>query len=82
MTEVLSQQVGKRWFKLLAFGDPTRIPIVQAEASYSVKDQYWPNSKDHGKKVWTITGKGSKKYRNQIIDHLEGKYFDGNPEAN
>ena len=75
MTEVHTQQVGKRWFKLVAFDDPSKNAIAEVEASYSVKDQYWINSPDRGKLVWTITGTGSKKYRQQIIDHLEGKYF-------
>lgn len=83
MTTVQSSQVGKRWFKLNAFDDTEQIADV--EASYEKVGFRWDHKQ--GKYIkdslkWTITGIGSKKYRQQIIDHLEGKYFNGDSETN
>lgn len=88
MTEVHTQQVGKRWFKLIAFDDPRKNPIAEVEASYSNNiGEFFPNNPPGQRfglpfKEWTITGLGSRKYRQQIIDHLEGKYFNGDSETN
>lgn len=51
-------KVGKRWF--ICKGDG-----IDVEATYSI----WTDWKDQWKmkKKWSITGKGSKKYREQII---------------
>lgn len=84
MTEVHAKQVGKRWFKLIAFDDPTKNPIAEVEASYSTHGGKWLGlGNGFGKPGmnWTLTGLGARKYRQQIIDHLEGKYFDGNSET-
>lgn len=77
MIELYSSKVGKRWFVITAFDEEATNPkpIANVEASYSVRDWMWNDPEKRSKKVWTLTGKGARKYRQQIIDHLEGKYF-------
>ncbi len=82
-TEIYSSKVGKRWFKLVAFD--VNKELADVEASYEKVGFRWDHRQ--GKYIkdglkWIITGKGARKYRQQIIDHLEGKYFDGDSETN
>ncbi|KWX79943.1 hypothetical protein [Paenibacillus jilunlii] len=55
-------KVGKRWF--ICKGDG-----IDVEATYS----HWVDWKNgwKTKRKWTITGKGSKKYRTEIIEQAE-----------
>lgn len=85
-TEIYSSKVGRRWFSLTAFDEEASNPkpIANVEASYSTHTRWlgvgagWKTEN-----AWTITGLGARKYRQQIIDHLEGKYFNGdNSETN
>jgi hypothetical protein len=88
-----SDKVGKRWFQVEVYQDyikntDPRIPdqlIGGVEASYVVPYLRWDRKLGkyiRGGRVWTLTGKGARKYRQQIIDHLEGRYFNGDSEAN
>lgn len=60
--ELTISQVGKRWFIVCG-------KEVQVEATYEI----WEDWKDDWKrkKRWVVTGKGSKRYRVQIVEALE-----------
>ena len=66
-------KVGRRWWQV-AVAVVEGGKIVEAcydiEATYSEMDKYWPMSKNHGKRNWTLTGEGSRKYRKQIVEFL------------
>ena len=83
-----SQKVGRRWFQVEVYEDVNKVPspdprkqdklVGKVEASYSRVGMRWDQKQ--GKYLterleWKLTGKGARKYRDQIIKHLEERYI-------
>lgn len=68
------EQVGKRWFivrRAIDIND-RKFEAWECEATYSTRE-YDPDQKRWVKnRKWTLTGKGSRAYREGIIKALEG----------
>jgi hypothetical protein len=60
--ELEINQVGKRWFIVTG-------KKIQVEASYSITEDWRDNWKR--KRKWTLTGKGAKRYKNELTASLE-----------
>ncbi len=67
------EQVGKRWFivrRVIRIGDRV-FEAFRCEATYSMSD--WDDKQNcwNKNRKWTLTGKGSRAYRESIVKVLE-----------